>query len=537
VIDVTGSSPGTYEVFYALTENCITNFFNDTIVISSASNSNTSISASACSSYTAPWGTVYTQSGTYKDTLTNVSGCDSIISVNLTITGTIITPSITASACSSYTASWGTVYTQTGIYRDTLTSVNGCDSIISVNLTITGTIITPPIIASACTSYSAPWGTVYTQSGTYTDTLTSVNGCDSIVSVNLTITGTIITPTITASACTSYTAPWGTVYTQSGTYRDTLSTVNGCDSIVSVNLTVLGNVIAPTLTASACSTYTAPWGAVYSQSGTYRDTLSAANGCDSIVSVNLTINNLPSLSASSNPDICGRKTGTASANASSGSGGYIYAWSTGVSGSSLINVGSGVYTVTVTDQRGCSASTSITVGNIPPPLVNVTSSSSPIILEGDSVQLNATGALSFLWSPAIGLSCTACPSTVASPPQTTTYIVTAADTNGCIGSDSITVRVDIRCDELFVPSVFSPNNAGPAINERVCIFSNCIAEMNFAIYNRWGQLIFQTSDPLQCWDGTKDGKEMISGVYVYRLSVKQLNGISITKNGNITLIR
>jgi len=61
--------------------------------------------------------------------------------------------------------------------------------------------------------------------------------------------------------------------------------------------------------------------------------------------------------------------------------------------------------------------------------------------------------------------------------------------------------------------------------------------MNFAIYNRWGQLIFQTSDPLQCWDGTKDGKEMISGVYVYRLSVKQLNGISITKNGNITLIR
>jgi len=537
VIDVTGSSPGTYEVFYALTENCITNFFNDTIVISSASNSNTSISASACSSYTAPWGTVYTQSGTYKDTLTNVSGCDSIISVNLTITGTIITPSITASACSSYTASWGTVYTQTGIYRDTLTSVNGCDSIISVNLTITGTIITPPIIASACTSYSAPWGTVYTQSGTYTDTLTSVNGCDSIVSVNLTITGTIITPTITASACTSYTAPWGTVYTQSGTYRDTLSTVNGCDSIVSVNLTVLGNVIAPTLTASACSTYTAPWGAIYSQSGTYRDTLSAANGCDSIVSVNLTINSLPSLSASSNPDICGRKTGTASASASSGSGGYIYAWSTGVSGSSLINVGSGVYTVTVTDQRGCSASTSITVGNIPPPLVNVTSSSSPIILEGDSVQLNATGALSFLWSPAIGLSCTACPSTVASPPQTTTYVVTAADTNGCIGSDSITVRVDIRCDELFVPSAFSPNNAGPAINERVCVFSNCIAEMNFAIYSRWGQLIFQTSDPLQCWDGTKDEKEVMSGVYVYRLSVKQLNGISITKNGNITLVR
>ncbi|MCX6323737.1 MAG: hypothetical protein NTZ41_05995, partial [Sphingobacteriales bacterium] len=202
VVNLSGSNPGTYEVFYALTENCITNLFKDTIVISSGSNSVSSISATACSSYTAPWGTVYTQSGIYNDTLTNVSGCDSIISVNLTITGAIIAPTITASDCSTYTASWGTVYTQSGTYTDTLASVNGCDSIVSVNLTITGL---PTVAASSVSAscglpngtatatatggsgnYTYSWSNGATgnfvtglASGNYSVTATDQNGCAS----------------------------------------------------------------------------------------------------------------------------------------------------------------------------------------------------------------------------------------------------------------------------------------------------------------------------------------------------------------------
>jgi gliding motility-associated-like protein len=61
--------------------------------------------------------------------------------------------------------------------------------------------------------------------------------------------------------------------------------------------------------------------------------------------------------------------------------------------------------------------------------------------------------------------------------------------------------------------------------------------MNLAIYDRWGQLLFSTEDPLQCWDGMKDGKEVPAGVYVYRLFVRQIDGKEISKSGNITLIR
>lgn len=422
-----------------------------------------------------------------------------------------------------------------GTYSVTVTGPcgTGSDKVVVARRSITY----PPLNAAACSSYTAPWGTVYTQSGTYSDTIVSATGCDSIISVNLTITGSSVTPPTNVNVCSSYTAPWGTVYTQSGLYRDTLTTVLGCDSIISVNLTVLGSVTTPPLTVSACSSYTAPWGTIYTQSGTYRDTLLTVNGCDSIVSVNLTITGLPSVNTSSNPDRCNRSTGGANASVSNGTGGYTYTWSTGASGSTLANISSGVYTVTVTDQRGCTASASLTVGNIPPPVVNATSLSSPVVLEGDSVRLNASGALTFLWSPATGLSCTACPSPVASPPQTTTYVVTATDSNGCTGIDSITIRIDIRCDELFVPSAFSPNNAGPAVNEQLCVFSNCIATMDFAIYNRWGQLVFETNDQQACWDGTKDGQEVPTGVYAYRLLYKLKNGTTAKKSGVITLVR
>ncbi|MFM7053161.1 MAG: gliding motility-associated C-terminal domain-containing protein, partial [Bacteroidota bacterium] len=69
------------------------------------------------------------------------------------------------------------------------------------------------------------------------------------------------------------------------------------------------------------------------------------------------------------------------------------------------------------------------------------------------------------------------------------------------------------------------------------VFSNCISLMDFAIYNKWGQLVFQTKDPGACWDGTFNGKDPEVGVYAYRLYVKQLDGLEIKKSGNITLTR
>lgn len=98
-------------------------------------NSNSSISETVCNTYTSPGGSVYTSSGVYNDTISNVSGCDSIITINLTV-NPVSNSNTNEVACGSYLSPSGNIYTASGIYNDTIPNVFGCDSVITTNLTI-----------------------------------------------------------------------------------------------------------------------------------------------------------------------------------------------------------------------------------------------------------------------------------------------------------------------------------------------------------------------------------------------------------------
>ncbi|MBI1317160.1 T9SS type A sorting domain-containing protein [bacterium] len=123
-------------------------------------------------------------------------------------------------------------YAASGTYYDTLTSASSCDSVLQLNLTLSSTDSVSSAY-TACGSYF--WnGTLYTASGTYTDTLVHSSGCDSIVTLHLTVLS-IGSGTLTDTACGSYF--WnGTLYTASGTYTDTHVQSSGCDSLVTLNL-------------------------------------------------------------------------------------------------------------------------------------------------------------------------------------------------------------------------------------------------------------------------------------------------------------
>ncbi len=97
--------------------------------------------------------------------------------------------------------------------------------------------------------------------------------------------------TINPSTCSSYTAPDGQVYTQTGNYTATIQNSLGCDSVITINLTV-SNSSASSITETACKEYQAPDGQVYTQSGTYISIIPNSNGCDSTITINLTINTL-----------------------------------------------------------------------------------------------------------------------------------------------------------------------------------------------------------------------------------------------------
>lgn len=269
-------------------------------------------------------------------------------------------------------------------------------------------------------------------------------------------------------------------------------------------------------------------------SGTYTVTITDQNNCTLIKTVVVGSSNALLASTSSTPTGCTVNNGTATAIPGNGTAPYAFLWNNGQATATATGLAAGTYTVTITDANGCTATTTATITVATGPAAAVTSASGTIIL-GQQTQLNASGGGTYSWSPSTGLNCTNCSNPVATPVTTTDYCVLVTDANGCTDSACVTIHVEIPCDELFVPSAFSPNNDGH--NELLCLRGNCIQTCYFAIYDRWGEKVFETSDPKMCWDGTYNGKLENTAVFVYTLNITLINGEKISKKGTISLIR
>ena len=244
------------------------------------------ISVVECYQYYSPSGKLWTESGIYTDTIANYVGLDSVIIVDLEI---LKTTSITidTSACYIYVSPTGESWTASGTYIDTVLNRLGCDSLLlSVNLIILEAS-SQTINVSSCYSYLSPSGKEWTVSGTYLDTISNSAGCDSLMAINLNILESS-SETINVSSCYSYLSPSGKEWTVSGTYLDTISNSVGCDSLMAINLIILGSS-TDTINVRFCYSYLSPSGKEWMISGTYMDTISNSVGCDSIVSINLII--------------------------------------------------------------------------------------------------------------------------------------------------------------------------------------------------------------------------------------------------------
>jgi len=244
----------------------------------------------ACDTYTWIDGLTYTSSNnTATHHLTNAHGCDSLVTLNLTIKHST-TGTDTQVACDTYTWIDGLTYTSSNnSATKILTNAAGCDSTVTLNLTINHST-TGTDTQLACDSYTWIDGITYTSSNnTATHHLTNAHGCDSLVTLNLTINHAT-TGTDTKVACDSYTWIDGITYTSTNnSATHMLTSVTGCDSLVTLNLTIKHSTTG-TDTQVACDTYTWIDGLTYtSTNNTATHILTNAVGCDSTVTLNLTI--------------------------------------------------------------------------------------------------------------------------------------------------------------------------------------------------------------------------------------------------------
>ena len=165
------------------------------------------------------------------------------------------------------------------------------------------------IAPTACDTYTAADGSVHTISGTFSVVIPNAAGCDSTITVNLTINNAT-TGTMTEVACGSYTAPDATTYTSSGMYSVVIPNIAGCDSVISLDLTV-NQPSASTMSVTGCGSYTAPDGAVYTTSGMETAIIPNAGGCDSTISISLTIVNLDATVTDNTPTLTANATAVA----------------------------------------------------------------------------------------------------------------------------------------------------------------------------------------------------------------------------------
>ncbi len=228
--------------------------------------------------------------GLYTQTFSLPEGYDSVVNLHLTVLPASKTVD-TLSACESYTWINGHTYTASNFSETLLlTAANGCDSIITLNLTVKHNT-TSVYNASACDSYTWIDGATYTAStNTPTFTTTNAAGCDSVVTLNLTVNNSNASTDV-QSACDEFTWINNVTYTTS-TDTATFTTTNaaGCDSVVTLHLTVNSST-ASTEVHTVCDEFTWMNGVTYhSTTDTATYVLTNVAGCDSIITLNLTVN-------------------------------------------------------------------------------------------------------------------------------------------------------------------------------------------------------------------------------------------------------
>lgn len=507
-----------------------------------------------------------------------------------------------------------TVLCDAGIYEFHYAGSEGCDSLVRVTLEVLPISMTN-LSLLICDGDSIYIGNqAYFESGQFQKILTSGNGCDSIVNLDLQVIICEIQGDLTGSPVTCYGAgngsfqfsiadgtppfqySWERIITGNPAGTGSLPNLNQAETISNLpagtyfvtvsdnfgnDVILFGDVTEPPPLASVVQQkdyngfqvscfgsldgeldltlsggippYSLLWnnGSQSAQlqnlgAGNYQCTVTDANSCTLLVQANLESPEELLFDAQfDNPGCDGVNTGSIRILTTAGG---IAPYAFDLSGSGFGNeteytdLSPGYHILTVRDANGCTFAESATFVTPLIPEIELGPDLTVDLGESTHFQLLFNVPLdTFIWSPLLGLSCYDCPQPDATPYHSTTYSLLVEAPGGCTDSDSVTVIVLDKRD-VYVPNIFSPDDDG--INEIFTVYGGpeVLAVKKLQVYSRWGELVFQreglaANDEQGGWDGTFRGKPLSPGVYTWVAVVEFLDGVILEYEGDVTITR
>ena len=511
-------------------------------------------------------GQVLTAGGNYADTLINAAGCDSIVRLHLNVSPEIITR-LNISICQNdLPFAWnGQLLNAAGDYSANFTSQAGCDSTVRLTLSVNEvlTSVTDLVLCRNALPYT--WnGLSISSAGTYNANLTSSAGCDSIARLNLSINDISIT-TQNATICSAdLPYAWnGSNLTVTGVYRDTLQNNSGCDSVITLNLVVNsspGPVTVPPALEYCQFEMAAPLSATSDSGQVLQWYTSATGGQPSSVpptpstqttgtftfyvsqksqvcegprsSITVTVNRKPDLGPDRSVAVCFGE--TASLSGLYDVAGLTANWTfAGVPVSPAIISLPGLYTLVAGTSAGCADTAEVNFTINPP--VTAYAGEDADVETNVPYRLQGSGNGSFQWSPTNLVSNPTIANPLVTVSSNATLYLTVTDNLGCMASDTVNLRV-LNGPTFYVPSAFTPN--GDGLNDIFRPTPVGIHKLDFfRVYNRYGELVYETSEIGKGWNGIYKGIQQNGGNYVWALKGVDRKGRERIMKGNVVLIR